>query len=290
MDDILKRVAAGELSPEEAIRRLDAGKPDATKPDAGRQGAPIWAERPTDPRTEEGPRIPDGDDVTGIRISASYRNLDVIADPAVATAYAEGEHVARREGGALEIDGRGAGLFGVGGPGDDPSNWRFGFGGAIPRGRAISRGLWDHHLTVRVNPQLPLHIDAIGSKLRLRGGEAGAELQLVASSVNLEAVRGPLRIDTNTSSVKGSVAPYGDSRVQAEQSSVKIVLLPGTDVLIKVRNRMSKVVLPDRVGRSRQVKQEQAELLVGEGNGVLVLDAMMSSVMLSNLQNAEARA
>ena len=268
MDDILKRVAAGELSPEEAIRHLDAGRPQT----------PLWTEQPPGPRTEDRPRPAGGaDDVTSVRISASYRNLDVIADPAVATAYAEGEHVIEQDGSTLVVDGRGAGLFGGT---EDPRSWRFAFNAAVPRGKMISRGWWDHNLTVRVNPLLPLQIDAVGSKLRVRGGEAGGDLRLVASSVGLEALRGPIRLEANSSSVKGGLAPVGECRILAEQSSVKVALLPGSDVRIKVRNRMSKVVLPERVGRSRTVKQEWAECVVGEGRGELTLDAMMSSIVL----------
>ncbi len=269
MDDILKRVAAGELSPEEAVRHLDAGRQRQT---------PLWTEQPAGPRTEDRPRPAAGTEgVTAIRISASYRNLDVIADPAVATAYVEGEHTLGRDGGFLVVDGRGGGLFGGGA---DAHGWHFALTGAIPRGRAISRGWWDHNLTVRVNPALPLHIDAVGSKLRVRGGEAGGELRLAACSVGLDALRGPLRVEANSSSIKGSIAPVGEGRILAEQSSVKVALLPGSDVKIRVHNRMSKVVLPERVGRSKQLKQEWGESSVGAGTGELRLDAVMSSIVL----------
>jgi hypothetical protein len=267
MDDILQRVAAGELSPEEALRRLDAGRPGET---------PLWTEDPPGPRTEDRPRPPGDDGVTAVRISASYRNLQVVADPSVATAFAEGEHTVGRDGGVLVVDGRGGGLFG-GAP--DQHGWQFALTGAGPGGR-MGRRWWDHNLTVRVNPRLPLQLDAVGSKLRLRGGEAGGEFRLAACSVGLDSLRGPIRVEANSCSVKGSLAPAGGSRFLAEQSSVKVALLPGTDVRIQVHNRMSKVVLPERVGRSRQLKEEFGECVVGEGTGRLDLDAVMSSVVL----------
>jgi hypothetical protein len=268
MDEILKRVAAGELTPEEALRHLDGGR---------QAGSQLWTEEPPGPRTEDRPRPAAATDgVTAIRITASYRNLDVIADPSVATAFAEGEHSIVRDGGVLVVDGRGGGLLGNG---LDPHSWRFGLNAVAP-GRALSRGWWDHNLTVRVNPQLPLQLDAVGSKLRVRGGEAGGELRLAACSVGLDTFRGPVRIEANSSSIKGGLAPVGESRIAAEQSSVKVALLPGSDVRIRVRNRMSKVVLPERIGRSKQLKQEFGESVVGAGTGELGLDAVMSSVVL----------
>jgi hypothetical protein len=273
MEEVLRRVAAGELSPQEALPLLDAagaGRPQQGSPPAE---APAWGTPPGpqtgghgEPETATGP-------VRVIRVNASYRPIQVVADPSVAEAFVTGEHTVRREGGTLVVEG---GLrFG----GDEEGGPRFSFS-QLPQTLAWARSLQSDRLVVRVNPALPFELDAVGSSVRISGGEAGAKMRLLATALKVDGLRGPLDVDASSSSVKGTIGPSGSSRIAAESSSVKVSLLAGTGVRIHVRNRMGKVVVPSGITKGDMVEPGVRDAVVGDGSGELTVESVMSSVAI----------
>ena len=133
----------------------------------------------------------------------------------MAEAFVTGEHTVRREGGTLVVEG---GLrFG----GDEEGGPRFSFS-QLPQTLAWARSLQSDRLVVRVNPALPFELDAVGSSVRISGGEAGAKMRLLATALKVDGLRGPLDVDASSSSVKGTIGPSGSSRIAAESSSVKV--------------------------------------------------------------------
>src|SRR4051794_26894328 len=220
MEDILRRVAAGELTPEEALPLLDAAgagrspqtSDQASDADAGAD-LPAWGTPPGPAATNgAGGREPDTGPVRLIRINASYRPLQIVADPSVAEAFVTGEHTVHRDGSALVIEG------GVRFGGDDEGAPRFSFS-PLPQTLAWARSLQNDRLLVRVNPALPVELDAVGSSVKMSGGEAGARMRLLAAALKVDALRGPLDIDASSSSIKGTIGPSGASRIAAESSS-----------------------------------------------------------------------
>jgi hypothetical protein len=136
------------------------------------------------------------------------------------------------------------------------------------------------HVTVRVNPSLRLEIDSAAAALRVVGCEGGARIRLVAASLKIDRVRGQLEIDAITSSVKGTAAITGASRIAGESSSVKLSLLPGSDVRATAgSNRLGKVVLP---GTPTNGAGGQSESVVGNGEGTLLVEGVMSSIVLTS--------
>jgi len=285
LDAILRRVAAGELTPEEALPLIDASQ--AASAPAGGGGSPEWGTPAGDPnRAAAGVGGPESETtapgrqgpIRDLRIAVSYRSIDVVADPTVHEVAVSGTHGVRREGDTLvvestqfqgftEFDGGGEGRPGGGA-------WSF-----MPRSSAWARSMKGGHVTVRVNPNLPITIDTAGAALRVSGCEGGARIRLVAASLKLERVRGPLEIDALTSSVKGTAAITGTSRISGESASVKLTLLPGSDVRISAtNNRMSKIVLP---GRPTQAADQRTESVLGDGSGRLTVDGVMSSIALT---------
>ena len=276
MEEILRRVAAGELTPQEALPLLDAAGAGrvAERTVGGGSDAEIPAWGTPGPRTDHpgDPELPTGP-VQLIRINASYRPIQVVADPSVAEAFVSGEHTVRRDGAALVVEG---GLrFG----GDDEGGPRFSFS-QLPQTLAWARSLQNDRLLVRVNPALPIELDAVGSSIRISGGEAGARMRLLAAAVKIDGLRGPLDIDASSSSIKGTIGPRGASRIAAESSSVKVSLLAGSGVRIHVRNRMGKVVLPSGVTKGDMVEPGVRDSVVGDGSGELTVESVMSSVTI----------
>jgi hypothetical protein len=285
LDAILRRVAAGELTPEEALPLIDAAQAASGSTgdsDPGWGTPPASTARPGGPETEttspgrEGP-------VKAVRMSVNYRSVDVLADPSVDQVSVSGGHSIRREGDTLIVESNqfhGFVEFEDRVRAESGGAWSF-----LPRSAAWARGMKGEHLTVRVNPTLPITIDSAGATLRVSGCEGGTRIRVVATSLKLERVRGPLELDALTSSVKGTAAITGDSRISGESASVKLLLLSGSDVRVSVAsNRMGKVVLP---GRPSQGRNHQAESVLGNGSGRLVLDGVMSSISLSADQGAD---
>jgi hypothetical protein len=304
MEDVLRRVAAGELSPQEALPLIDAAKretaangeaggagdsaspaPGSTAGSTGVSGASSGAERPPwgtsrgpSPMTGRAEPISSSDRPKVVRVAVSYRALRIIADPGVAGAFVSGEHTVRRDGDALVVEASGLPLFS--GEDDEPGGGgRFSFSN-LPRTIARARALQNESLVVRFNPYLPLELDVAGASVRITGGEAGARLRLLASALKVDTLRGPLDLDAVSSSVKGTLGPSGTSRISAESSSVKVGLLAGSDVRIRARNRMGKVVLPSGMTKGDMVDPGIREAVVGDGRGELTVDAVMSSVVI----------
>ena len=281
LDDVLHRVAAGELSPDEALTLLDAptghpGHPGPPAPATDARPAAETAEAEAPVWGTPSPSRPGRSRL--VRVNASYRSVDVLGDPSVAEVAVSGSHAVRSDDGVLIVESHEnplASAFGGAAPGA-----RFTFAD-LPRGLAWARAWKDQHLVIRVNPELPVEIDAAGANLRVSGMEAGVKVRLIASALKLERARGPLDLDAFTSSVKGVATPSGVSRISAESSSIKLHLGPGTDTRITARNRMGKVVLPHAVSRAGLVDPDVAQARVGAGRGELAVESVMSSVILT---------
>lgn len=298
MEDILRRVAAGELRPEDALPLVDA----ANRAAAAQGEADVAGSRATGDATDAGAAadeaaqtpawgtpgaftpgggpepISSSDQPKLVRVAVSYRALRIIADPGVAGAFVSGEHTVRRDGDALVVEASGLPLFT--GDEDEPgTGGRFSFSN-LPRTIAKAKALQNESLIVRFNPYLPLELDVAGASVRITGGEAGARLRLLASALKVDTLRGPIDLDAVSSSVKGTLGPSGSSRISAESSSIKISLLAGTGVRVHARNRMGKVVLPSGVTKGDMVDPGIRESVVGDGRGELGVEAVMSSVVI----------
>jgi hypothetical protein len=297
-EEILRRVAAGELTPEEALPLLDAARPStaegmprstsddsqaaASTPTSGPSsgaGAPPWGTPPGPEGGRLGQRagepVSTADKPRAIRIAASYRSIEVVADPSIDGAFVTGEHTVRREGDSLVVEASALPFLGD----EDEPGGRFSFSN-LPKTIARARNWQNEHLTVRFNPELPVELDVAGASVRMVGGESGARIRLLASAFKADRVRGPLDVDAVSSSVKGTLGPTGTSRISAESSSVKVQLLAGTGVRLHARNRMGKVVLPQSVTKGDMVDPGIRESVVGDGRGELVVESVMSSVVI----------
>jgi hypothetical protein len=311
LENVLKRVAAGELSPEEALPLIDGGisadqapvepppgTSTASDPEPGSaagkahgpaaQGGPGAVEDilhepgsghgvDDEPFPTAGER-PRADSPRAVRVLAAYRMINVVGDPTVARVHVTGRHTVREDGDLLIVDGNWhAGHRRE--EGEDPGP-RFAFT-ALPRSLSWAAGWTEDSLTVRINPELPIEIDTTGSSLRISGLECGGRLRLLGSSLKADRFRGPLDVDARTSSIKGSLSPTGDSRIVAEQSSVKVTLLPGTSLRLTATNRMGKVTLPGRVSKDGVGFGETVHSQVGRGEGTLAVESVMSSVVIA---------
>jgi hypothetical protein len=265
-------VPDGEAEAEAGARPVDLGKagepPAYTSPP---EGAPPADDRPRPNRSRRRGPTGTGPGLRVVRLRSLAHAVDVHGDPSVAEIQVvRGRPVIHRSGDAMIVDHPGS-TAATGGPGA-----RFTFVGQLPG--KIS-GI-DERIVLRVNPELLLDVEGSAVSLRVWGCEGGLRLRISASSVKVERVAGALDVEAFSSALKGSVRLHGRSRIRCESSSVKLGLLPGTDVRISAHNRMGKIAMPGWRSRGGTPTGERTRAVIGAGTGRLSIDATMSSVML----------
>ena len=276
LEAMLRRVAAGELTPEEALGRLGEA-PAAPASPAAHAATTAPAAQPVRPENEP---------VDCVRLKTSYRSVQVVTDPTVAQVHVAGVHSVQRIGSVLEVT--------TSGPLDDdergaergaerdgtPGAGRFSFSD-LPRTIAWARSWRDHQLLVRINPAMLLELDVTGADVKLSGLEGGLKAHLVASSLKAEKMRSRFDVEAISSSVKLTAIPIGDSRLYCESSSVRLSMPTGTDLTITASNRMGRLVLPDGTASTLPFEGENTTVTIGDGRDQLQLEAVMSSVTVA---------
>jgi hypothetical protein len=275
MDDerraVLERVARGELSPTEAAALLDRMEPataGATSAPAGdpRDWSADWTQDPEWARPEAPAPSPEGR-AARIRVVRTIGTAEIIGDPTVSEAMAEGPHVARREADTLVIEGQDDWV--------DASGFAFGW-----RGRHRPHPMRHHNrfrmgdlypLRVRVNPDLPLEIEAQAGRVRIRGVHAPIRGSVQAGSTDIVDFRSQLDLSVQAGSVtaRGRL-DQGASHVRCEAGSVRIWLERGSSVRVSARNMLGKVVFDNEDPRQPWV--------VGTGDATLDIDTTMGAV------------
>lgn len=296
-EEILRQVAAGELTPEQALPLLDAATPAApasvTSAPASEPKAPAEPSLPRETPEPEPTARPSGAPQTRSTPHSPSRSprcgstpptdrLESVADPTVAQIAVTGQHTVRREGTTLVVESMDS-PFHLGEAGEPGTRGQAEFHLRRPAPRPGVGQVVDRATARRPGqPQLPVQLDAAGASVKISGIEGGAKLRVIAAALKLERVRGPLDLDVLSSSVKGFAAPTGTSKIACESSSVKLLLGAGSDVRITARNRLGKVVLPTAVSKGGLVDPDVTEGAIGAGRGTLTIDALrMSSVMLT---------
>jgi hypothetical protein len=216
----------------------------------------------------------------GVRLRTAYRSLELISDPEVAQLHVTGEHWIQREGGVLVITTPGP-LDEEDQPGDRGAAGKFSFR-SLPKTIAWARAWKEHQLVVRINPELAFDLDITGADVKLTGPVASLRARLAASSLKGDRLRGQLDLEAVSSSVKLGWRPAGDSRVIGESSSVRLSLPSDAGLTIRARNRMSSLKLPGQGSNGFALESDQSETTVGDGSSLLTVEAVMSSVTVTN--------
>ena len=235
--EILKRVAAGELSPDQAAAMLD-------EPEGGCAMVATTA-------------IP-GERAARLRVVRTAGWTEIVGDPGVQEAVAEGPHVARRDGDTLIIEGE-----------EDTAelpgfrfSWRRGyhlhFGDVQP-------------LRIRMNPTLALEVEAQAGSLRVRDVKAPIRAEVQAGQTFIEGFAAPLQLNVRAGSVRASGhLDQGTSRVHCEAGSVKLLLDPTSSVRVTARTTLGSISVAGR--------QEQGAWVIGDGQASLDVETTMGSV------------
>lgn len=245
--EILSQVASGAITAEEGAARLQSLE---SEPGPAAAAAPV----PT----------PAGPAVKQVRIRARFGNAEVIGDPSVAYAVAQGPHRARQEGDTMVIE-------------QSPLGDDAGFEFSAPQGRFSVRGInIGRELTVRVNPSLALSATVQAGNLSIRGMHGSVTSDVQAGNCSITEFRGPIQVNVAAGEVTASGRlDSGASAIHCKMGDVQVRLDKSSSVRIRAHTTMGEVLIDAPRGPSSN------EVVLGSGNGTLDCDCMMGTVHIA---------
>jgi hypothetical protein len=258
--EILNQVASGAISAEEGAARLESLEEPA-------HGAVSTAAPPT----AQAPAIGPGTAIRRIKVVSQFGAAEIVADPSVASAVAEGPHRARQDGDTMVIEHQ---------PFEESDSFTFGHG---PERRFVVDGLnWQRRkLTVRMNPNLELSTTVQAGNVFVTDVKGPINVEVQAGNCRIAGFRGPLSASVQAGNVMASGRlDQGASKVRCEMGSVKVALEKGSSVRITARTQMGKIAI-EGPGGAPAVDGGGKEVKVGAGEATLDIECMMGSVKVS---------
>src|SRR5579864_8192499 len=171
--EILSQVAAGTISAEEGAARLESLESDPAPPSSA-SATPTAAEGPV---------------IKSVRVSAQLGNTEIIGDPSVSYAVAEGPHKARQDGDTMVISQS---------PLDGEASFEF----SRPEGRVRFPGVdLGGKLTIRMNPALALAVKTQAGNLRITGLKGAVAAEVQAGNCDVTEFQGPINLKVTAGNV-----------------------------------------------------------------------------------------
>jgi hypothetical protein len=272
---VLERVARGELTPAEAaalLEDMESNQPGSTpeSPAADWSRPSGWENWNTSAGPAPGGGPPTatvtGERAARIRVIRAIGKAEIIGDPTVHEAVAEGPHTARRQGDTLIIE-RDEGDWALGA-------FQFNFRGRHPRPPRPRHFHWGDMmpLRVRVNPDLALEVEAQAGKLTIRGVNGPIRADVQAGSTDIDGFRSPIELSSQAGSVRArGRLDHGRSRISCEAGSVRLHLEQGSSVRVSARTTLGKVSFDG----------DTNPWVIGGGEATLDIDATMGSVRVT---------
>jgi hypothetical protein len=235
--EILSRVAAGTISPEEAASQLDAINADERLAESS---------------------------IRTVRVVRQLGSFEIIGDPSVRDAVAEGPHHARIEGDVMVFEG---------GTSDGPGGFMFGLG----------RNLLRDAVLVRMNPALGLDVQVQAGDCRVRGVEGPIRARVQAGSATIDGFASAVDFTVNAGDLQATGRlDSGDSRIACKMGNASLHLERGSSVRIRSRSSLGDIELPDRSHRAGGTRTE--DFIVGDGAASLAIETTLGSVKVTSDQ------
>ena len=237
----MNQVASGTITAEEGAARREA---------IGAGPAPAAAP-PTAPPAQPGAKR--------IKIVSRLGNTEVIGDPSVSVAVADGPHSVRQDGDTMLIE---------------QSTFTEGsFEFTRRMGRTVLDAL-DRNLVVRMNPALPLAAKGQAGSIRVAGIHGPLTAEVQAGNCVVTDFRAPISLVVTAGNVEASgQLDSGASSIKCRMGEVDVKLDRRSSVRIRTRNTMGEVSLD---GDAFSITGNEARL--GSGAGTLDIDCTMGSV------------
>jgi DUF4097 and DUF4098 domain-containing protein YvlB len=246
--EILSQVAAGTISAEEGVARLEALETEPAVPST----------------THPSPTSDARAGVKQVRVAARLGNTEIIGDPSVSYAVAEGPHKARQDGDTMVIEQS---------PLDGETSFEF----SRPHGRVRIPGVdIGGKLTVRMNPALPLTAKTQAGNLRINGVKGPVTAEVQAGNCDLAEFRGPLNLKVTAGNItaRGRL-DSGASAIRCQMGEVRVVLDKTSSVRIRARTTMGEISFENVEPAGK------GDLTVGSGAGTLDCDCTMGTIRIA---------
>jgi hypothetical protein len=255
--EILNQVAGGTISPEEAAARLEALEEQPS---------------PSTSTAEAAPALPAAPGVVArkVRVVSQFGAAEIVGDPSVAVAVADGQHRARQEGDTMVIEHR---------PFEETDSFTFGQSGSR---KIVLNGLdWQRRkFLVRMNPDLELVAVVQAGNVRVDGVHGPITCEVQAGSCRVADFRSWLNVSVQAGDFMASGRlDQGASKVRCEMGSVKVQLEKGSSVRITARTQLGKIAI-DGSGTERALTTGGKEVSIGGGAGTLDIDCTMGNVKI----------
>ena len=257
--EIINQVAAGTISAEEGAARLDSLESVESASAAG-------VSRPAPPAF---PPVPSS--TRRVRVTSAIGSAEIVGDPSVAYAVADGPHRVRQDGDTMIIEQ---------GPLDEHDHFSFSRGDRRALIDSIDFGR--RKLTVRMNPDLALAVHVNAGSLRIEGIHGAITGEILAGSCKISDFASPvdLSIQAGNLTANGRLAG-GASRIRCEMGNVTINLEKGSSVKVTARTTLGKVAVDGSGGEQIILGQSGKEVTVGAGAGSLDIECTMGNVRVS---------
>jgi len=255
--EIVNQVASGKITAEEGAARLESLESVETPGQAGTaEPAPIGAAS-----SATGPRR--------VRVASAIGSAEIVGDPSVAYAVAEGPHSARQDGDTMVIEQ---------GPLHETDHFSFGRGDR----RIFVNDFGHRKLKVRMNPDLALTVQVNAGQLRIEGVHGAITGEVLAGSCRISDFAAPfdLAIQAGNLSASGRLE-RGASKVRCEMGNVIINLEKGSSVKVSARTTMGKVAVDSGSGEPVILGQSGKDVTVGSGVASLDIECTMGNVRVS---------
>jgi hypothetical protein len=257
--EIVNQVAAGTISAEEAAARLDSL-------DSVESASPAGVSRPAPPAFSPVPSS-----TRRVRVTSAIGSAEIVGDPSVAYAVAEGPHRVRQDGETMIIEQ---------GPLDELDHFTFSRGDR--RALIDTMDIGRRKLKVRMNPDLALAVQANAGSLRIDGIHGAITGEILAGSCKISDFASPLDLSIQAGSLAASGRLAGGaSKIRCEMGNVTINLEKGSSVKVTARTTLGKVAVDGGGGEQIVLGQSGKEVTVGSGAGSLDIDCTMGNVRVS---------
>ena len=243
--EILNQVATGQISASEGASRLEG----------------LVAESPA---TASAPNpAPAGTPARQVKVTSRFGMAEIVGDPSVAFAVADGPHSARQDGDTMIFD----------------QSW-FGQDGGFSFGNP-NRAAQAQSLVVRMNPDLALFAKIQAGHVRIAGVHGPITGEVLAGNCEVGDFRGPLNLVVQAGELTASGRlESGSSSLRCQMGDMKIRLEKGSSVRITARSTMGDVSINGDLGKSI-TSRSGSEVVVGTGEATLVADCTMGTISLT---------
>jgi len=248
--EILNQVASGQISAGEGAARLEA----------------LAAEPPAAPATATATAAPP---VAGraVKVLTRFGSVEIVGDPSVSFAVAEGAHRARQDGDTLVIEHS---LFGT----DDS----FTFGGM--RRAVVGATSQRDDLIVRMNPDLALTASVQAGTLKIEGVHGAISGDVQAGNCSVRDFRGPINLVVQAGDLEATGRlDSGSSKCRCAMGSIRLDLEKGSSVSISARSKMGQI----EIDGATRPGNDGRRAIVGDGKATLDIECTLGDVRVNAL-------